>query len=167
METDFSFRIEGTYSLEDYQRAARLHARMGKLTRAVVTAAVLMVLAAGVVLFLRYQMAEILFLAICFLAGFAGYYINLPRQARRDYESQKETLLPFQIEISNSGITYQNNLGGNITPWNFFAKYRENDVLLLLYHANGTLTMLPKKLLTAGAEDFVHTQLARNHVQEK
>ena len=86
---------------------------------------------------------------------------------KKIFAQQKELHLPFKIQISETGVYFENSLSQTTRPWNMFTKWKEDQKIMVLYHSDLMFSMLPKRLLTTEIIDFVREQLKKNNVPEK
>ena len=86
---------------------------------------------------------------VIFLIIFPLYrYVLLPNRVKKIFSQQKELQSPFEIEFTDTNIILSNEFGNTIRPWKNFIKWKENELILTLYHSDIMFTMLPKRLFT-------------------
>ncbi len=100
------------------------------------------------------------------VAVFAFYrYVLLPWRVKKIFFQQKEFGLPFEMEITDTGLIASNEIGNSNRPWTNFTKWKENKDLFLLYHSDVMFSMIPKRLLTDPEQVItLRTLLERNKV---
>ncbi len=165
-------RIEGQYSVEDFQAAQKLHFRSPR-GKFVFTCSGNFLLFAVVFLLAGFIGAAFLKLPGGFFllipAGLAAGYIffeliQRPRQVKRMFEQQKELSMPFEIEISEAGFGFQNANGTGLRPWDQFARWKEDGTLFMLYRSDIVFDMIPKRLLAGEEAGIIRQLLAQNIV---
>ncbi|MGC1376765.1 MAG: YcxB family protein [Anaerolineales bacterium] len=92
-------------------------------------------------------------------------YVFLPRQIKKLFTQQKELSLPFELEITETGLLTSNELGNSTRPWGNFAKWKENEKLLLLYHSDIMFSIIPKRIFSEPQQvETVKAFLQKNKV---
>ncbi len=165
-------RIEGQYSVEDFQAAQKLHFQSppGKFVFSCsgnfLLFAVVLLLAGFVgAAFLRLPGGFFLLIPAGLAAGYVFFeLIQRPRQMRRLFEQQKELSMPFEIEISEAGFGFKNSNGSGLRPWGQFARWKEDGTLFMLYRSDVVFDMIPKRLLAGGEAETVRQLLTRGIV---
>jgi hypothetical protein len=73
-------------------------------------------------------------------------WVLLPKQVRRMFAQQKELGSSFEIEFSETGMTFSNEYGYHMKPWETFVTWKEDGEFMLLYHADNLYTIVPKRI---------------------
>ena len=163
--------IKGQYTLNDYQQAQRLNARAGK-GRNLLIAVLYLIAACQLAFMLAFfipsrewsAVVGLALLGVLYLLFFYGY---VPLRVKRIFYQQKELQLPFCLEIDENGLDVRNELGHSHRPWKGYTSWREDEHLLLLYLAEGSFQMLPKRLAGVGVVDFVRQRLRAYKIPQK
>lgn len=72
-------------------------------------------------------------------------YVLLPRRLHRLFQEQDSLIPPLSLEITGEGLQGEGDAAAR--PWSNFAKWVENDSVLLLYHSDATFQIIPTRLL--------------------
>jgi len=163
-------KVKGQLQWTDYRGAQLLHAQPIRWVRIVMMA--FLVFWGGAFLFGLYFSATgglpfaLMVPAIVLVALFVFYrFVLMPRQIQQAFSQQEELAAPFEMEITDAGLTLTNEFGQTIRPWEKFIKWRENRDLFLLYHADVLYTILPKRLFSNPEEiDTIRTNLQKNNI---
>jgi hypothetical protein len=159
--------IEGTYLLEDLIQAHRLHIRLKRvhLTFILILAAIVLAVALRAIT----ENGDYRLLIPLIAAGILvpGYFLYLPRQVRKNFQKQQDAVMPFKIGIGGQGISFENARGQSTYPWDEYLKWREDEHLMLLYHSNGTSTLLPKRLLSDPVRENLYMYLRTHDIPER
>jgi len=92
------------------------------------------------------------------------FYLR-PYQVNRSYAQNKELSSPFEIELTDEGYGISNTYGSGKIPWKDFAKWREDDQVILLYRTDNMFNMIPKRLLQDETEaQYILEMLRQNNV---
>ena len=109
-----------------------------------------------------------LFLVLFIMAfGFPilNRYVLQPNRARKNFVKQKELSLPFELEFTEAGMNFSNDLGNSTRPWAYFTKWKENEEIMLLYQSDALVTMIPKRLFADPQQiETVQALLEKNAV---
>ncbi len=170
------YQIEGTYQVEDYQQANRLHMRQKWLRNTFIRLVfygilfcIFVFVGIGIYMSLDYQsslsiLATILpIILILVLLG----YVYLPYRTKKIFAQQKELHLPLKMEISEEGIRFENANSQGMRTWDIFIKWKENQNILMLYLSDLMFMMLPTRMVGQEALGFVRQQLKKNNIPEK
>jgi hypothetical protein len=149
-------KFKGQLEWTDYLNAQLLHMQPGKLAQTLfygVAALVGCGLIGMLYLFVTGQLEyETTFLAapvLVFAAVIPLYrYVLLPRRIKKLFIQQKELSLPFELEITETGMFISNELGNGTRPWANFTQWKENEKLLLLYHSDVMFSIIPKRVFS-------------------
>ena len=170
------YQIEGTYQVEDYQQANYLHATHKLFKNIYYRTMWFIVMACSILSYIAFIVIVdgwmpfkiILWVLMIFiLFYFILIYLYLPWRTRKIFAQQKELHLPFKIQISETGVYFENSLSQTTRPWNMFTKWKQGQKIMMLYHSDVMFSMLPKRLLTTEIVDFVREQLKKNNIPEK
>jgi hypothetical protein len=102
-----------------------------------------------------------------FLAAGIGLYryVFLPWRVKKMFFQQKELSLPFEMEITETGLVASNEIGNSNRPWANFRKWKEDQNLLLLYHSDLLFSMIPKRVFTSPEQvETIKALLAKSNV---
>ena len=69
----------------------------------------------------------------------------LPWKVRRLHSQHKDFLSPFTYEWDSDFLMGSGVSGHSKRPWANYAKYKENESVFLLYHADNIFEVFPKK----------------------
>jgi YcxB-like protein len=137
--------ITGTISASDYLDAQRLHR-----ARAVHWIFVLcgVSIAVGIAVAVFYQRR----LGIIFSCAGVGGLITevilssffLPRNARRLHRQQRDFASPFTYSWDDEFLEGKSVSGQSKRKWRDYAKYKEDEKVFLVYHADNLFEVLPK-----------------------
>jgi len=137
--------ISGQLTEEDFLAAQRLY-RQRCARRAI--SILLLVAAAGVVLLLATGQRVGIGLLCIAVGGLLGETIQsrllLPRQSRRLFRQCVAYRQPFQYSWDEDCLSVICESGHARRRWSDYVRYRENDRVFLLYHADNLFEMLPK-----------------------
>jgi uncharacterized integral membrane protein len=167
-------KIQGQYTLEDFKNAQKLHlkGRRGTLTGFpayfVAMAALTFVVWAISSTFMSRVDWPVILIPFGFLMA-VGIYLMImrPRQIARVFQQQKELSAPLEIELSEDGFKLSHQYGSVTIPWKDFAKWKEDQDLILLYRSDLAFTMLPKRFLAGGDQlQYVHDLLTQAGVPD-
>jgi YcxB-like protein len=137
--------LTGVISASDYLDAQKLH--RAKSVRWYYLASGCTI-AVGVGLYF-FSQRKLGFILVC--AGIGGVIgelimstVYLPRKVRYLYRQQKEFAAPLTYTWNAEFLEAQGASGQWKRPWTNYAKYKENEKLFLLYHADNIFEMFPK-----------------------
>ena len=137
--------ITGTISANDYLNAQKLHRK--KAVRWYYAASCI-ALVIGLGLLILAQSTTSFMLIGAGLGGMVGEFavssILLPWKVRRIHRQQKDLASPFTYSWNSEFLEAQGASGHARRAWKNYAKYRENEKVFLLYHADNLFEMLPK-----------------------
>jgi YcxB-like protein len=92
--------------------------------------------------------------------------VLIPRGVRRLYEQHKELQAPFSHEITPEALVTNNEFGNINRPWGHFAKWREDQNILLLYLTDVQFVPIPKRFITAEQLEALRARLQENHIRK-
>lgn len=75
------------------------------------------------------------------------YRVHLPKVSRRVYHQQKALQQPLTVEMDAAQVRWSSPTGQVSHPWGEFHRWKEDEQLFLLYHAENLFQMLPKRSL--------------------
>lgn len=137
--------IAGRLTEADFLAAQRLYRRRWARGAIVI---LLIVAAAGVALLLATGQRIGIGLLCIAAGGLLGETIQsrllLPRQARRLFRQCAAYRQSFQYSWDEDWLSVTCESGNARRRWSDYVKYRENDRVFLLYHADNLFEMLPK-----------------------
>jgi hypothetical protein len=148
-------KIKGQYQWTDSLNAELLHIQPSGFRRIVQYGAYSFVALAFVsLLYMTFiedpgiEFSYIFLLLFIMAFGFPilNRYVLQPNRARKNFAQQKELSLPFEVEFTEAGLNFSNDLGNSTRPWTYFTKWKENEEIMLLYQSNALVTMIPKRL---------------------
>ena len=137
--------ITGTILPSDYLNAQRLHRARSVRWSYLVFAGIF---AVGLAIhFLSDR--NIGWVVVCTsIGGVVGQLIRstvyLPLKVRRLYNQQKDLASPFSYKWDSIFLEAQGISGQAKREWKNYAKYKEDEKLFLLYHADNLFEMFPK-----------------------
>ena len=156
---------QGAVTAEDYLHAQRLHRR--RIESWLYGGCVLTALCGGLLL---WQFPDAMLAGgmlvgggTCGLVGeVAVSRLYLPWKVRRLHKQMKAFAHPLVYEWDETTLRASSPQAQGERPWSDFLKYREDDRIFLLYHADNLFEMLPKRWFAAAQqiEDF-RQRLAR------
>ncbi len=164
--------IKGQYNLDDFMQAQRLHARQGAASAStrifVVLLAVLFYMALiSLVLLGRLDWAYLLVPLALLLVFLLYQYLYRPFLLRRTFKKHQDLSAPFEMEISEQGLSVSNPKGSALIPWTNFVKWAEGQEMILLYRSYILFQMLPKRLFASESDlQYLREQLRRNNVPQ-
>ena len=163
-------QIKGQYTLDDFKKAQRLHARQGAAASGspillVIVIALFYLSLLLLVLLGRLQAAYLLAPLAILVVFLLFQYLYRPYLLKRVFNRQKDLSAPFELELSESGLSVSNPQGNALIPWSDFKKWAEGKEMILLYRSQNTFQMIPKRLFSAeGDLQYLREQLAQNKV---
>ncbi len=166
-------KIHGQYEPSDYAKAVKLNSYHKGVTTVqyfIVGWIGLMLVLAVLSLLITGPSDQIFWPGILVLALVLGIWLVvrrvwIPRHVARVFKQQKDLSEPFDMEITDTTFSCQNEFGTTQVPWNIFTKWKENAELFLLYRSDVLFHMLPKRLLQ-GEDDirYVRAKLEDNKI---
>ncbi len=162
-------RIQGQYTLEDYEKALQLHGGYRGLKRLALVAAVY-VLFAVIFTMINVLSAGVwnwtsVALPLVVLAALVGYQLILqPKQVRSTFRQRKDLTAPFEMTLSEDGVHVESEYGNSRLPWDLFVRYTMNPSMILLYQEQNLFRMIPMRLLGEGDKEYVRNLLKQNNV---
>lgn len=138
--------ITGTISSSDYLDAQRLH---GKTAMYWCSLASLLVIVIGTITYFFANENTGLILVCsgigCAVGQLFTRKVFLPKKVRRIHSQQKDFAAPFTYTWDSFFLEGKGINGQSRREWTHYAKLRENDRILLLYHADNIFEMFPKR----------------------
>jgi hypothetical protein len=165
-------QIKGQYTFNDFKQARQLHTRQGAASYGtrifLVLIAVLFYISLIVLELLGLAGRPFLLVPLTLLLVFLLFqYGYKPFMLRRTFNMQKDLSTPFEMELSEEGLSVRGPQGRALIPWNNFLKWAEDREMILLYSSYSVFQMLPKRLFASLSDlQFLHAQLARNSVPQ-
>ncbi len=149
-------KISGQYLWTDYLDAQLLHLTPPRATRIslwLLGAMLAVSIISMLLLRVPIEYGAACLVPVLILVGlYALYrYLIMPRQVKRIFNQQKELNSPFEIEFSEAGLSFSNEFGQTLRPWQMFLKWKENEKIFMLYHSDVMFSMFPKRLFTDGS----------------
>jgi hypothetical protein len=169
---EFMVQIKGQYTFNDFKQARQLHARQGAAsygTRIFLGLIAMLFYIYLIVLELMGQGGRpFLLVPLALLLVFLLFqYSYKPFLLRRTFNMQKDLSAPFEMELSEEGLSVSGPQAIALIPWNNFLKWAEGKEMILLYSSYSAFQMLPKRLFASPSDlQFLHAQLARNSVPQ-
>ena len=165
-------QIKGQYSLDDFKKAQQLHAQQEAASAGtrifLVLVAVLFYISLIILVILGrlhwlYLLAPLALLAVFLLFQ----YLYKPFMLGLTFKKHKDLSAPFEMELSDQGLSVSNQKGNALIPWNNFVKWVEGKELILLYRSYIMFQMVPKRLFATESDlQYLREQLARNNVTD-
>ena len=138
--------IIGTISQADYLNAQKLH-RARSAEWYYLTS--LVAFALGLLIYFLFNRNIGLIVACAGIGGVVGELlmstVYLPRQVRRLHNQQKDLASPFTYQWDSMFLEAQGISGQSKRAWKNYAKYKEDEKIFLLYHADNLFEMFPKR----------------------
>jgi hypothetical protein len=164
--------LKGKFELADLKAAQDLHARTSKFARwmiIILVGVLALFIITGAVFALKNSMSWTFLTFPVLILGFLALYRYWlrPYQIKRVYTQHKELASPFEMELTEDGYNIKNDYGAGKIPWGDFAKWKEDQKIILLYRTDNMFNMVPKRLLADETQaQYVIEQLKLNHVKE-
>ncbi len=164
--------INGKFELADLKAAQALHARAGRLVTwlgFLMLGVIILFLVGGILLALLGSLPWSIIIFPALILGFLAFFqfYLRPYQITRSYNQHKELSSPFELEITDEGYSIKNSYGTGKIPWKDFAKWKEDQQVILLYRTDNMFNMVPKRLLQEAAQvQYIHEKLSQNNVKE-
>lgn len=137
--------ITGTISVADFLRAQRLHRKSVRGWSYAFAAAALFI--STLLFFFGMKQSGL----ICGFAGIGAFVgelvtarVYLPWKVRRLHSQQKALAQPFTYSWDREYIHVQGAQGSAKRLWTDYCKVKEDEDVILLYHADNLFEMLPK-----------------------
>jgi len=165
-------QIKGQYCLDDFKKAQELHARQAAAAAGnrlfPVLLAVLFYLSLIILVLLGRLHWLYLLAPLALLLVFLLYqYLYKPFMQARTFKKHPNLATPFEMQLSDEGLTVSNPKGSAQVAWSSFIKWTEGAEMILLYRSYIMFQMLPKRLFASERDmQFLREQLSRNKVQE-
>ena len=163
-------QIKGQYTLDDFRKAQSLHARQNSASagsRIFLVGIVALFYFSLLLLVLlgKLQWPYLLAPLAILLVFLLFQYLYRPYLLRRVFIRQKELSAPFELELSEQGLSVSNPKGNALIPWTDFKKWTEGKELILLYRSQNTFQMVPKRLFDNESDvQYLREQLTGNAV---
>ena len=164
--------LEGQYSLDDFKHAQQLHAKRGagaaatRLFLGLITA-FFFVSMLVLVLLGRLDWAYLLAPLALFLVFLLYQYLYRPLALARTFRKNSDLAAPFEMDLSQEGLSIRNPRGEAQLEWGKYIKWVEDRNMLLLYRSYMVFQMLPKRLFAKPVDlQFFRDQLERNRVPD-
>jgi Flp pilus assembly protein TadB len=165
-------QIKGQYTLDDFKKAQQLHARQSTASYGthifLVALAVLFYVSLIILVLLDRLQWPYLLAPLALLMVFLVFqFVYKPFMLGRTFKKHKDLSAPFEMELSNQGLSVSNPKGSALIPWNNFLKWAEGREMVLLYRSYIMFQMLPKRLFARQADlQFLREQLTRNNIPQ-
>ncbi|HEX2698321.1 MAG TPA: YcxB family protein [Anaerolineales bacterium] len=168
-------KIQGQYQWTDYLEANLLHIQPARWTRIIwysvfaITGCILIISLYLAITSRRFLVETFPYITIVLVLviSFPLYrYIFLPRRAKQIFEQQKELAVPFQMEVSDTGLAFKNQYSNSNRPWSNFRKWKVNKKILLLYFSDISFVMIPIRFCTDEQIQAMLAYLDNNNVPE-
>lgn len=85
--------------------------------------------------------------------------IVLPIKWNQFFTQDKEINLPYEVELQDENIIIYTELGKTTRPWNHYAKWKENQKLILFYLADNRATPFPKRIFSEKELTYIYERL--------
>ena len=165
-------QIKGQYTLDDLKKAQQLHARQtaasyGTRVFLVLLAVLFYISLIVLVLLGRLDWLYLLAPLALLLVFLLFQYVYKPFMLGRTFKKNKDLSAPFEMELSEDGLSVSNPKGHALIPWNNFLKWAEGGEMILLYRSYIMFQMLPKRLFARESDlQYLREQLARSNVPQ-
>lgn len=147
--------ISGRLSEDDFLAAQRLHRR--RCSRGVTTTLLVVALVGIVVLYAASRAIGVV-LVFAAVGGLLGEAVQngllLPRQARRLYRQCAAYRQSFDYSWDEDWLSVTSESGNGRRRWSDYIRYREDERVFLLYHADNLFEMLPKAWFAGEAQQI-------------
>jgi hypothetical protein len=165
------YQIEGQYKESDYLNANHLHRRNGPVRR-LLTGLAYLVLGVEALVMVGFFIPSRFWagmIGMLILAAILGvyYYVYIPGRVKKIFQQQKELALPFRIQVDKNSARFENEIESGQRPWKMFVQWKEDQHLIILYLPGADFILLPKRLLTPAAADFIRGQLLAHKIPQK
>ena len=103
-----------------------------------------------------------------FFSGAFGRFVLRPRRLRAHFSKRKALHRKVMLSWGERGVTFENENGHSLAPWEDFLKFRENDGFILLYTSRITFILIPKRFFKESGQlnDFMTLVRGRVGLQE-
>jgi Ca2+/Na+ antiporter len=165
-------QIKGQYTLDDLKKAQQLHARQtaasyGTRIFLVLLAVLFYISLIFLVLLGRLHWLYLLAPLALLLVFLLFQYVYKPFMLGRMFKKNKDLSAPFEMQLSDEGLSVSNPKGRALIPWNNFQKWAEDKDMVLLYRSYIMFQMLPKRLFATESDlQYLRDQLTRNGVPQ-
>lgn len=163
-------KLKGQLQWSDYLNSSLLHMQPTGFVRFIVYFTIAIGILILVLAFYLAATAQVSIISLIPVLTFVIFipiyrYVFLPNRVKKIFSQQKELSLPYDIEISDTGMIVSNEFGTVNRPWDNFHKWKENNDLLILYHSDVLYTILPKRIFSDAAQiENVKEYLISNQV---
>ena len=91
------------------------------------------------------------------LAGSLAYLVfffrfRWPQRLKKIFRQQKSLRSPYLVELTDESVFMKSEIGESKMTWDFFLKWKENDVLFTLYQSDLLLHIFPKRCFASPEE---------------
>ncbi len=107
-----------------------------------------------------------LYLGIAIFLFLIAFMLFAKVGAGRAYEKNKD-LMTINFLINEEGITYLNNNGELLKPWNEFYSFTENEDYFFMYFSKHKGMLLAKRDLNSDVQRYVVQQVKEHMVNQK
>ena len=162
------FSIRLTY--QDYLNAELLNLNSKVMVRLLPSGLILI----GIISIIKFLLAfqEVQHLAIALIGfGLIAFvlvvrFVLIPNRVRKIFSQQKSLHQETEIAISEEGLILENQIGNAMIPWKNFIKWLEDDDVLLLFHSDLLMNMIPKRdIPNKDVLDKIYIYLSQNGVR--
>jgi hypothetical protein len=99
-------------------------------------------------------------LIVMLLAVFVLQYVVLPAKIRKHTRQFIDLSGTHEYAISDQGVTGRDERGTSTMPWGKYVKWVEDDTVLALFQTDATVSLIPKRCLSAGQMQDIRKALA-------
>jgi hypothetical protein len=106
------------------------------------------------------------YIAIIFVFSFFSiyqYYI-IPKKWEKEYKNFKAIHIPIEVEINENEITIRNELLNYQQAWSNYAKWMEDNEIILLFEKNDKVLFIPKRILNDEEKNYIHSIIGKNNI---
>jgi hypothetical protein len=165
-------QINGQFTLDDFKKAHQLHTRQRAGAAGPRIFLVLIVgffiIALAVLAILGRMPWIFLFAALGLLVFFLGFqYLYRPYLLGRTFKNHPDLSAPFEMGLSDDGLSITNPKGSALIPWTGYVKWLEGQDVILLYRSHIMFQMVPKRMFNNENDlQSLRDQLVRNNVPD-
>jgi hypothetical protein len=168
----YMIQIKGQFTLDDFKKAHQLYAQQKAVSAPpriyLILIAMLFFICLIILVILGHLAWSYLLASLALLGFFLLYqYLYRPYLLARTFKNHPDLSAPFEMELSDQGMSITNLKGSALIPWTDYVKWLEGKELILLYRSYIMFQMIPKRLFaTENDLQYLREQLARNNVPD-
>jgi hypothetical protein len=165
-------QIKGQFTLDDFKKAHQLHAQQGAASAGPRIFPILITVFFFISLVILAILGRVawsyLLVALALLAFFLLFqFVYRPYMLSRTFKNHPDLSAPFEMELSDQGLSITNMKGSALIPWTGYVKWLEGKEVILLYRSYILFQMLPRRLFNTESDlQYLREQLAQNNVPD-